>query len=383
MLNFLRANFVYLHMVIFADKSLSVLFENILNTSPQYCYIALFILAFSVVILSIPSVIYTSLKYRLFDKNDLHRKNHKRNISRLGGLAIVGSFTISILLFSSIINFKEANFLIASCIILSALGLKDDVYGTNTSTKFILQIVVAFILVFFGAFRLTSLYGVLGINSMAPLWGGIFSIALIIFLNNAFNLIDGIDGLAGGIGIFTSLAFGILFSLMGQIPYAFIAFALAGAIAGFLKYNWFPAKIFMGDTGALIIGLVSAALAIKFIELNKFTGTNKPAFYSAPAIAVAILIVPIFDSLRVFTVRILKGGSPFKGDRNHIHHRLENLGLTPNWIVVSTVSLNVLTLTATIILQELGNFVLILIIIGICILFNSVLTLSLLKKKSR
>jgi UDP-GlcNAc:undecaprenyl-phosphate GlcNAc-1-phosphate transferase len=383
MLNFLRANFVYLHMVIFADKSLSVLFENILNTSPQYCYIAIFILAFSVVILSIPSVIYTSLKYRLFDKNDLHRKNHKRNISRLGGLAIVGSFTISILLFSSIINFKEANFLIASCIILSALGLKDDVYGTNTSTKFILQIVVAFILVFFGAFRLTSLYGVLGIGSMAPLWGGIFSIALIIFLNNAFNLIDGIDGLAGGIGIFTSLAFGILFSLMGQIPYAFIAFALAGAIAGFLKYNWFPAKIFMGDTGALIIGLVSAALAIKFIELNKFTGTNKPAFYSAPAIAVAILIVPIFDSLRVFTVRILKGGSPFKGDRNHIHHRLENLGLTPNWIVVSTVSLNVLTLTATIILQELGNFVLILIIIGICILFNSVLTLSLLKKKSR
>jgi UDP-GlcNAc:undecaprenyl-phosphate GlcNAc-1-phosphate transferase len=383
MLNFLRANFVYLHMVIFADKSLSVLFENILNTSPQYCYIAIFILAFSVVILSIPSVIYTSLKYRLFDKNDLHRKNHKRNISRLGGLAIVGSFTISILLFSSIINFKEANFLTASCIILSALGLKDDVYGTNTSTKFILQIVVAFILVFFGAFRLTSLYGVLGIGSMAPLWGGIFSIALIIFLNNAFNLIDGIDGLAGGIGIFTSLAFGILFSLMGQIPYAFIAFALAGAIAGFLKYNWFPAKIFMGDTGALIIGLVSAALAIKFIELNKFTGTNKPAFYSAPAIAVAILIVPIFDSLRVFTVRILKGGSPFKGDRNHIHHRLENLGLTPNWIVVSTVSLNVLTLTATIILQELGNFVLILIIIGICILFNSVLTLSLLKKKSR
>jgi UDP-GlcNAc:undecaprenyl-phosphate GlcNAc-1-phosphate transferase len=383
MLNFLRANFVYLHMVIFADKSLSVLFENILNTSPQYCYIAIFILAFSVVILSIPSVIYTSLKYRLFDKNDLHRKNHKRNISRLGGLAIVGSFAISILLFSSIINFKEANFLIASCIILSALGLKDDVYGTNTSTKFILQIVVAFILVFFGAFRLTSLYGVLGIGSMAPLWGGIFSIALIIFLNNAFNLIDGIDGLAGGIGIFTSLAFGILFSLMGQIPYAFIAFALAGAIAGFLKYNWFPAKIFMGDTGALIIGLVSAALAIKFIELNKFTGINKPAFYSAPAIAVAILIVPIFDSLRVFTVRILTGGSPFKGDRNHIHHRLENLGLTPNWIVVSTFGLNVTIVAATISLQNLGNFVLILIIIGICILFNSVLTLSLLKKKNR
>ncbi|GGG96824.1 MULTISPECIES: MraY family glycosyltransferase [Pedobacter] len=355
--------------------------KDILNTSPNYFYIAIFVLAFSAVIVSIPSVIYTSLKYGLFDKNDLYRKNHKRNISRLGGLAIIGSFTVCILLFSAIINFKEANFLIASCIILAALGLKDDVYGTNTSTKFILQIVVAFILVFFGAFRLTSLYGVLGIGDMAPIWGSFFSIVLIIFLNNAFNLIDGIDGLAGGIGILTSLVFGILFSLMGQVPYACIAFGLAGAIAGFLKYNWFPAKIFMGDTGALIIGLISAALAIKFIELNKFTQVNRPDFYSAPAIAVAILIVPIFDSLRVFTIRILKGRSPFKGDRNHIHHRLERLGLKPNWIVLASLALNTVILVATIALQRLGNFVLIFLIIGICVVFNAALSLSLLRKR--
>jgi len=357
------------------------LLKDILNTSPNYFYIAIFILAFSAVIISIPSVIYTSLKYGLFDKNDLYRKNHKRNISRLGGLAIVGSFTVCILLFSAIINFKEANFLIASCIILAALGLKDDVYGTNTSTKFILQIVVAFILVFFGAFRLTSLYGVLGIGDMLPIWASFFSIALIIFLNNAFNLIDGIDGLAGTIGILTSLVFGVLFALMGQVPYACIAFALAGAITGFLKYNWFPAKIFMGDTGALIIGLISAALAIKFIELNKFTAGSKPAFYSAPAIAVAILIVPIFDSLRVFTIRILKGGSPFKGDRNHIHHRLERLGFKPNWIVLASLAINILILMATISLQRLGNFVLIFLIIGICVIFNGLLSLSLFRKR--
>lgn len=383
MLNNYNNQFVKRALLIFVLPSYPALFEDILNSNTNYFYIAIFILAFSIVIISIPSVIYTSLKYGLFDKNDLYRKNHKRNISRLGGLAIIGSFTVSILLFSAIINFKEANFLIASCIVLSALGLKDDVHGTNTSTKFILQIVVAFILVFFGAFRLTSLYGVLGIGDMAPLWGSLFSIALIIFLNNAFNLIDGIDGLAGGIGILTSLVFGVLFSSMGQVPYAFIAFALAGAIAGFLKYNWFPAKIFMGDTGALIIGLISAALAIKFIELNKFTGDNKPAFYSAPAIAVAILIVPIFDSLRVFTVRILKGHSPFKGDRNHIHHRLENMGIRTNWIVISALGLNIFVLAATLVLQNLGNFVLILIIIGICIVFNSMLTLSLFLKKNK
>lgn len=319
-------------------------------------------------------MIYTALKYKLFDKNDLHRKNHKRNISRLGGLAIVGSFTISLLLFSAIINFKEANFLITSCIILSALGLKDDLYGTNTGTKFILQISVAFILVFFGAFRLTSLYGVLNIDDMPPLWGGLFSILLIIFLNNSFNLIDGIDGLAGGIGLTTGLIFGALFWYMGEISYAFIAFALAGAVAGFLKYNWFPAKIFMGDTGALITGLVTAALAIRFIELNKFTGTNHPAFYSAPAIAVSILIVPIFDSLRIFSIRILKGSSPFKGDRNHIHHRLLRLGLKPYKIVIFAVIFNFLMIAGAIALQNLGNFVLIIIIIGFCMAINTFIT---------
>ncbi|WP_231582626.1 MraY family glycosyltransferase [Pedobacter sp. BMA] len=357
------------------------MFKDILSSHPEYFYIAIFILAFSIVILSVPSIIYTALKYRLFDKNDLHRKNHKRNISRLGGLAIVGSFTLSILLFSAVISFKDANFLIASCIILAALGLKDDVHGTNTSTKFLLQISVAFILVFFGAFRLTSLYGVLGIGDIPALAGALFSIVLIIFLNNAFNLIDGIDGLAGTIGILANLAFGLLFTIMGEVCYAAIAFALAGAIAGFLKYNWFPAKIFMGDTGALIIGLVSAALAIRFIELNKFTPYVHPKFYSAPAIAVAILVVPIFDSLRVFTIRILSRKSPFRGDRNHIHHRLEQLGYKPNRIVILTAGLNTGIVAAVVLLQNLGNFTLIILIIVFCMVFNGLITLRLIRKK--
>jgi UDP-GlcNAc:undecaprenyl-phosphate GlcNAc-1-phosphate transferase len=344
-------------------------------------------MAFFGVTFSTPSVIYISLKYSLFDKNDMHRKVHKRNISRLGGLAIFASFTICILLFSTLTNFKEANFLITSCIILAALGLKDDVYGSNTSTKFILQLLVASILVFFGGFRLTSLYGVLNIEDMDLIWGGIFSIVLIIFLNNAFNLIDGIDGLAGSIGIVANLAFGILFALMGQIAYAFIAFALAGAIAGFLKYNWYPAKIFMGDTGALIIGLVTAALAIKFIELNKFKAGVHPFIYSAPAIAVSILCVPIFDSLRIFCVRAIKGKSPFHGDRNHIHHRLERLGYSPPQIVVVTAGLNIAMIVMVILMKDLGNFFLIFFILGLCTIFDLVLFYKLrkadeLKKKN-
>ncbi|GGE44193.1 UDP-N-acetylmuramyl pentapeptide phosphotransferase/UDP-N-acetylglucosamine-1-phosphate transferase [Pedobacter psychrotolerans] len=356
------------------------MFTQFLATTPEVFYGAIFLLSLLLVIFSIPSIIHASLKYKLFDVSDLHRKSHAENISRLGGLSIVSSFTICTLLFSAFISFKEANFLIVSCIILAGLGLKDDVYGTNTSTKFLLQLIVASILVFFGDFRLTSLYGVLGINEINYLGGGVFSIILIIFLNNAFNLIDGIDGLAGTIGILASLSFGVCFAIMHQLPYAFIAFALAGAIAGFLKYNWFPAKIFMGDTGALIIGLTTAALAIKFIELNKFTGTNTPAFYSAPAIAVSILIVPIFDSLRIFTVRILKKRSPFLGDRNHIHHRLEDLGFKPDKIVMLTVILNCITMFSTIFLQHMGSFLLIFLLIGICMIFNLLISRQLTKQ---
>ncbi len=365
------------------EQTLLILLKELLNTHPLFFYIAIGLSAFLMVLFSIPSVIYTSLKYKLFDSNDLYRKNHKANISRLGGLAIFGSFAINSLLFSGFINYREANFLIVSCVILAALGLKDDVYGTKTSTKFILQLAVSVVLVFFGGFRLSSLYGVLGIGEMIPLWGGLFSIVLIIFLNNAFNLIDGVDGLAASIGIMSSIAFGLLFAAAGKQPYAFIAFALAGSLAGFLKYNWYPAKIFMGDTGALIIGLVSAALAIKFIELNKFTGTNHPAYYSAPAIAVSVLIVPIFDSLRIFTIRILSRKSPFKGDRNHIHHRMERLGLKPNQIVLLTAGLNILIVAGTVMLQNLGNFLLIFLLIGVCAAFNGLLTWQIWKKEGR
>ncbi|TDG36717.1 undecaprenyl/decaprenyl-phosphate alpha-N-acetylglucosaminyl 1-phosphate transferase [Pedobacter changchengzhani] len=340
-------------------------------------------IAFSIVIFSIPSVIYSALKYKLFDSSDLDRKTHGKNISRLGGIPIFVSFTISVLLFSTLSDFKEANFLIIACIILSALGLKDDMYGTNITTKFILQLTVAIILVFFGDFRLSSFYGVLNIGELNYIGGSLFSIILIIFLNNAFNLIDGVDGLAASIGILSSLCFGFLFASMHEATYACIAFALVGALVGFIKYNWWPAKIFMGDTGALTIGLICATLAIKFIELNKLVPTGNPDFQSSPAIAVAILIVPIFDSIRVFCVRILNKKSPFRGDRNHIHHRLERLGLSSRKLVLLTVFLNISIIAFTVLFRSLGNFNLIVIIMSICIIFNMYLSWRLRVKENQ
>lgn len=345
-------------------------------------YIAIVGLAFLVSIAGIPSIIFTAVKYRLFDNSDGYRKSHRIHISRLGGVAIFCSFTITTLLFATMVDYKQANFLITSSIILFALGLKDDLHGVNPSTKFLLQLVVAVILVVAGGFRLTSLYGVFYLWEVNTLWGGIFSIVVIIFVNNAFNLIDGVDGLAGTLGALAMLSFGVFFAIADAIPYAFIAFAMFGAIAGFLMFNYAPAKIFMGDTGSLIIGLVCIILAIKFIELNKVGSLPKPRFYSAPSIAVAVLLVPIFDSLRIFFIRILHRRPPFKGDRNHVHHRLQRIGFDSNKIVISLGLFTISMVFLSVRLQHLGNFILISLLISICIIMNVAITYMIGKKNN-
>ncbi|WP_225871038.1 MraY family glycosyltransferase [Pedobacter frigiditerrae] len=352
---------------------------NLLEGNLIY-YIAIVGLSFLLSIAGIPSIIFTAIKYRLFDQADGYRKSHRLHISRLGGVAIFCSFTITTLLFAAMVNYKQANFLLTSCIILFALGLKDDLYGVRPSTKFLLQIVVSIILVVAGDFRLTSFYGVFFLWDVNIIGASLFSIAVIIFVNNAFNLIDGVDGLAGTLGVLATLSFGVFFAIAGAYSYAFIAFAMFGSVLGFLMFNYSPAKIFMGDTGALIIGLVAGVLAIKFIELNKIGSKPNPYFNSAPSIAVAVLMVPIFDSLRIFFIRILHRKPPFKGDRNHVHHRLQRLGFSANKIVLTLTLFGICMIFLAVALQDIGNFSLISLLITICVLFNMVITYLIGKK---
>lgn len=359
------------------------MFRQLFLEYPLVFYVSIVSLAFILVRFAVPSIIHAANKHQLYDALDLHRKEHKENISRLGGIGIFCGFTITVLLFATTVHYEEANFLIASSIFLFALGIKDDIYGVSPNTKFALQILVASILVVLGGFRLSSLYGVFYVWDVHPVMGGLFSVALIIFINNAFNLIDGVDGLAGAVGATVCLCFGVLFALSNGIAYAFIAFAMLGAILGFLVFNYPPAKIFMGDTGSLIIGLVAVVLAIKFIELNKVGVAPGPYFSSAPSIAVAVLIVPVFDSLRIFFIRVINGKSPFKGDRNHIHHRLLRLGLNAKQIILVTLLFNVGMIGFTVLFRYLGNFVLIFLQIGICMMFNILLTYLKGKKQTK
>lgn len=355
---------------------------QLLNLPEPVFYIIVLAIALVLVLIAIPSIIHVANNRYLFDDIDSSRKEHKHGIARLGGVAIFCSFMITCLLLPQLNTFKEAHVLFASSMILFAVGLKDDLWGVNPSTKFAMQLIVSSIMVLLADVRLTSLYGVFNIHNLPYLSSVSLSILVIMFLTNAFNLIDGIDGLAGITGLVVNITLGILFSGMDERSLACIAFAMAGACIGFLRFNITPARIFMGDTGSLLIGFISVILAIKFIELNKVGTVNTLYYASAPSIAVAVLIGPVFDAIRVFILRIIKKNSPFMGDRNHIHHRLLSLGFNHLQTCILLMFFNLFMIGVALMLRDIGNYALIALMFLLCILFNMVLTFFV-RSKSR
>jgi len=216
--------------------------------------------------------------------------------------------------------------LVAGTTILFVVGLKDDLVILSPLTKIISQLLaISFVLINFDLL-FVSFHGFLGIEEVPVYVSILLEYFIFLAIINTYNLIDGIDGLSGGIGVLANLTFGFWFLLTDNIQLAILSFALTGSLLAFLRFNLFSVKnkIFMGDTGALVVGFIMAVLVIKFNDLNGIcTGPYKIG--AAPAVSIGILIVPIFDTVRVFILRILKGKSPFLPDKQHVHHYLVKL----------------------------------------------------------
>ncbi len=339
------------------------------------------IVAFLITIISIPSIIKIADLKHLYDEPGA-RKSHNSAVPTLGGLAIFAGFIFSATFWVDIHELISLQYIIAATLIMFFIGLKDDIIAIDPYKKFIIQIVAAVILVHWGNIKLTSLYGILGVNDIPIIVSYPLSIFTILVITNSFNLIDGINGLSGGIGVTIATTFGIFFYKMGSYNMAIIAFALVGSLIGFLRYNLINAKIFMGDTGSLLIGIISSVLAIEFIEANKMVdGTLLPAIISAPAIAFGILIVPLFDLLKVFVNRVMRGKSPFNPDKGHIHHILLRKGMTHIQATLFLVLVNIFFILMVFTFKNLGSFNLLLIILGIAILLSSILVFIRLRKE--
>ncbi|MVN20633.1 MraY family glycosyltransferase [Mucilaginibacter arboris] len=332
------------------------------------------------VLIILPSVIHIARQNNLFDDHSVDRKEHGYGIPRLGGVA----FYISIVLASLLIAKNGTGLpfyeLYAASIILFAIGIKDDLSGVHCHTKLAVQALVSYILTVPGNIRITNLHGIFNVYQLGYLPSVIISMLVIIFIINSFNLIDGIDGLAGTLGVIASCAFGFYFMVAGQTQLAALAFSTGGSLIAFLAYNYSPARIFMGDAGSLFIGMLCAVFAIKFISINEVsTVYNLPA---APAFAAAVLIVPAFDTCSVVITRIYNKKSPFKPDRNHIHHRMLLLGLTH---LQTTFILGIVTLLfigLALVFKQEDNALLLLLFVAILLLMNGLLN-HLLSAKSK
>lgn len=306
--------------------------------------ILVFITAFVVVLYATPALIKVAILKNLIDLPSEERKIHKRAIPTIGGIIIYAATLFSFSLwfyidelheYSQIYNaVKEFKILIATSLVLFFVGVKDDIIGTAPVKKLFAHVVVGLILILMGDIRITGLHGVFFVEKI-PEWGSIFlSLFTYIVVVNAMNLIDGVDGLAAGVGFLAATFFGTWFVFANEYTMASLSFALAGSLLGFLVFNFSPAKIFMGDSGSLIIGMFIYVLSVKLIEYPVQKLDNFWVHISNPIFAIAALIYPLTDTLRVFIIRTVKGQSPFSADRNHIHHRLIDCGYSHTKTVI-------------------------------------------------
>jgi UDP-GlcNAc:undecaprenyl-phosphate GlcNAc-1-phosphate transferase len=318
--------------------------------------ILIFISAFLVVFICTPSLIRVSIRKNLTDAPGDLRKLHTRSIPTLGGVMIFAGTLFAFTLFlptiytylmksdgivpqvasnsnylmsglikgdsdaSQLIN--DSSYLIAAMLVLFFIGVKDDIIGTAAIFKLLGHIIIGMILVIMGNIRITGFHGLFGVYGI-PYWASVFlSVFTYVVIVNAINFIDGIDGLAAGIGFIGSVAFGMWFGFAHSYVMAALAFALSGSLLGFLVYNFSPAKIFMGDSGSLIVGLILSILGIKLIEYDPARLPANVVFVSRPLFVMSVLAYPLIDALRIVIYRSLKGSSPLAADRNHIHHAL-------------------------------------------------------------
>ena len=264
---------------------------------------------------TIPTVVKISRRKNLMDEPG-SRSSHLRKIPNLGGISMFYSLAV--------------------CASIFAFELMDDIVVMRAYKKLFAQIIVTSLMVIGSDVRIRSFFGLFGVYELNYFFSVAISIFTFIVLINAFNLIDGIDGLAGGYSILCSAMFGISYYRLGEYNYPLVVLSgvIIGCVIGFLYFNlsnYRNNKIFMGDTGSMILGFLLAFTAICFIDIfidKELPEVPRYYLQSAPAIAMAILILPIIDTLNVFIIRICNGKSPFVADKNHIHHSLLKLGLT-------------------------------------------------------
>jgi UDP-GlcNAc:undecaprenyl-phosphate GlcNAc-1-phosphate transferase len=333
---------------------------------------------FFVSLLMLPQIIKYANRKNLFVQLN-QRKIHQRITPSMGGIAIFGGL-VAAALANSGPHYQIIVSILLVLLIPFSIGFLDDRFHLRPSRKIVGQLVAATCVFFVLGIKITSMYGIFDTKEL-PEWLSYFiTVLTIVLLTNSFNLIDGIDGLAGTFSLLAFLFFGIWFSLLGISVYAIVSFALIGSVAAFLIKNWQPSKIFMGDTGSLVLGMSLAMLAIEFLNENQHLPTSSSLkFNSGVGTALCVLIVPIVDTIRVVIIRVSRGISPLTADKRHIHHALVRIGKSHRFAVVLIFFVHIFFLANALILKRFDDSY----VIGSVTLFSWLLCLMLDKVVSR
>lgn len=308
------------------------------------------VLALLTTITMIPAWIKLCIRLHLFERTD-SRKTHMASIPSMGGIAIYAGIMVSFFSFGEVLPGYNTPLLFTALALMLFTGAIDDLFDLPAWFKLLLQLLAAALAVHAG-FKISSLFGFMGLQTLPYPYMDFVSVVFILAVTNALNLIDGIDGLAGSLTISAALIFSMLFLQAGEPAMAIIPLSVCGAVAGFLVYNITPARIFMGDSGSLVLGFLLAVLAIALARL--FAVHTEEFVNITPSVLVAALFIPLYDVVRVVVIRMFSGTSPFRADRNHLHHLLLQHGFSQRMAMLLLIVLNLLLMVSALLLPEIG-----------------------------
>ena len=313
------------------------------------------ITSFVIAFLIVPVIIKYSLRKNLVDIPG-RRKIHKKVTPSMGGIAIFIGFFISSIIWLKIEEWGYIKFVLVALFVIFFIGVRDDLVPLRAMVKLMGQIMAASLVIFLFDLRIKTFYGLFGIYELPAIVSYLLTYFTIIVITNSFNLIDGLDGLAGTIAIVALLAFGIWFFLVDDQIFSILSFSMLGSIFAFLIFNWEPSEVFMGDTGALVIGMTLAVLSIHFINVNYNLPEMTPIkFNGSVGTAACIIIIPLVDTLRIVILRISKQQSPFRPDKSHVHHAIMRLGMTHSQTTLILAGVQVLYISLAVVFKQFSD----------------------------
>ena len=322
-----------------------------------------FIVSFAFTFATTPLVRRFAFKIGAIDIPKDNRRMHKKPTPRIGGLAIIFGFTVATLCFAQ--PSRQLYGTLAGAAIIAVMGVIDDCKNLPAKLKFVIQIIAALVVVFAGDIKIDVFTNPNFLSDnpywVLPEWLSVtLTVIWIVFITNAVNFIDGLDGLAAGVSAIMSISLVFISIRVGEYPIAILGIALMGSCFGFLPFNFNPAKIFIGDTGSTFLGFMLATLSIQ--------GVFKSYAVISFAVPLLILGLPLFDALFAMIRRILRGQSPMTADRGHLHHRLVDMGFSQKQTVFILYAISgVLGITA-VLLAESGVLRALLLVICVLIL---------------